>query len=57
MRQLTPEHQSKLLKHLLKDDYIEDENKFDDFINSISDSFFRQLLDDMNYVYNHYSGR
>ena len=48
MTQLTKERQQ-LLEHLLKEEYISSESQMSSFIKSISERFYRQLLDDMTY--------
>lgn len=49
MRQISVDKRSKLMNHLLTESYIDREDKFDSFLNAISDSFFNQLLEDMTY--------
>ena len=47
---LSHEDKSKLLAHLMSENYIDDECVFTTFIDSISERYFRQLCDDMTYV-------
>ena len=51
MRELSTTEYKKLKEHVLDQFYIDNPDKFEQFVDSIGERFFNQLMEDKDYVY------